>query len=198
MKSKAAAVVAAVLVLAGCASSGGSGGGGPAVISNPRWMAGDSLVAYVQPHLSVPTFYAGQGGNGFVYANAGTIESFTVSLLAGINHPAVVLVTGGLNDAAPARGISVTDTILAMEHFEATMTAVGARTVWITEPVYPAFQPAALVSAMAVTNGWMLTRSFHADCGLAATSVLNAGTVDGVHPNGPSTVAFASCIDAAG
>jgi len=165
-------------------------------ITSPRWFAGDSMVFVTMGALTVPTFYAGQGGNGFVFANVGTIQSFTANLLAGVNHPTVVLVTGGINDAA--HGISVAATTAAMASFEAAMSLAGARTWWITEPVYATFQSTATVSAMAATNAWMLTRPFHADCGPQATTGPGAGTDDGTHPNGASIVKYAACIDLAG
>ena len=182
------------LVLGSC-STGGSGGA-TVPVTTPRWIAGASLVAFALPLMVVPTYNASQGGNGFVYDFVGTIESFAVAKL-GSNRPATMLVTGGLNDAVPSRGISVAETITAMQHFEDTMTGLGIRTVWITEPVY-SVQPQEIQAAMALTNGWMMTRPFHADCALATTTVAGAGSIDGVHPNGASALAYAQCIDAAG
>lgn len=199
---KAALIVLAVTLVAAlsaCTTTSGSGGatgGGGTPTSNPRWITGDSLIAYALPWMAVPTYYAGQGGNGFVYNFVGTIESFAVESL-GANRPATMLVTGGINDALPSRGITAAATVAAMDHLEATMTSLGIRTVWITEPAFPGI-PVEMVAAMAVTNGWMLSRPFHADCATAAVSVLGAGSIDGIHPNGPSAQAFGSCIDAAG
>jgi len=185
------ALLAPVILLAACTGSSS----GAALISNPRWMAGDSVTYQSIAYMAVPTFDATQGSNGFVRVGIGTIESKVVDLLAGVNHPAVVLVSGGINDAAY---VGLPETLVAMQHFEDTMTAQSIRTVWITEAVFDAWQGPVRVAFMAATNGWMLTRPFHADCGVEATTAPGANTFDGVHPNAQGNIAYAACVDGVG
>ena len=124
-----------------------------------------------------------------MYQNTGTIESVLLEKM-GSNQPSVVMVLGGINDNA--RQLPLGDTLAAMQHLEDAMTARGIRTVWITEPTWLA-EP--FLSLQNATNAWMMSRPFHQDCAPVTKSAPGGGTIDGFHPNGPSSVALARCID---
>jgi len=180
-----AAVLAATLLLTGCFAPSG-----PPALDNStaiRWIAGDSIAYRVAEQF--PTAHnAAQGGNGFIVANVGTIEEFTVTAL-GAHRPDWIVVVGGVNDwYKPVAAV-----IAAMAHFEDTMTGLGIKTLWATEPIYPrAFDPLLFTSTGAFRD-WVLTRPFHADCGPA---VVPLGTPDGVHPTTAGAQAYAQCLEA--
>lgn len=174
-----------LLVAAGCTTAG------TPFAPSDRWNAGDSIAAAWPGYSSHGIYNAAMDGNGFVTENIGTIESYTLYRLAtegsGTN---LMFVTGGVND----RFYPLAERLAAMQHFESTLTGVGIKVVWVTEPTPRDAPDKGIWLSQQPVNQWMLTRPFHADCAPVAEPL---GTFDGLHPSIAAAQAYAACIDAA-
>jgi hypothetical protein len=177
--------VGMVLLAAGCTTAG------TPFAPSDRWNAGDSIAAAWPSYSSHGIYNAALDGNGFVTENIGTVESYTLYRLAtegsGTN---LMFVTGGVND----RLYPLADRLAAMRHFETTLTGVGIKVIWVTEPTPRNAPDKNIWISQQPVNQWMLTRPFHADCAPVAEPF---GTIDGLHPSTEGAQVYAACIDAA-
>lgn len=125
---------------------------------------------------------ATQGGSAFVipYAGASTVEANVIAQIAATGvTPTRVLVMAGTNDGGSSELVVET----AMMHLDTTLSALGVRVTWLTEPFF-------LRPHVAALNAWVVQRPDHIDCAAAAGTV----SADGVHPNTVEYYSLAQCI----
>jgi hypothetical protein len=166
-------------VAAGCSSS-------PTRLPVPPpdisvWMVGDSLSWGTAQEMNPRPYPVVSGGAGFTeYAFALVLDNVTQAI-AQHGQPETMLVMAGVADTPKA---TTEESLAGMEEFDAAMTALGIRLIWVAEPGF------SYATQLEPLSDWVLGHPESIDC-----RQFKGWTVDGVHPEDYN--AMADCVNGA-